>query len=503
MVVRLATTAQLKTNQCLNKGSCVRGIEGERGRTGAWRASRSARAAVACLLLALTPLTFANTARAQTNASQPAGSVVTVDQAERDWDSYTSTQKFAVIEQLYQSGQPDVAERLLARTQATTPNDIKLKRFYTGMVAKAQGRLPEATTIFRELLASDPQFARVRLELAHALFAAKEDEGAKHHFELVLGGSAADPNLSNVVKGYLQAITSRRTWEFSSYVSIAPSTNLNQGSANKTVELNGLQFTLNEANQKKSGIGVIAGFQGGYRLPLTGSLDLVTTAGVHAKRYNEDDFNNTLATATFGPRFRFEAGQIGVYGTVEKRWLADEDLSLAYGALVAASLRLGVQDQIHGDVACQQRSNETNWRDTDLSYQDGHACQASLRFEHAFNSASYVRFLGGVGQERTQRLHLDNDSWFAGAGLHNELPWGISLYAQGLFTQRDYEGLFPGSLAARSDDRVDLSLNVTKRDLVLFGLAPMVQYTYTINNSNVGFYQYDAHGVSLTLTKQF
>jgi Surface lipoprotein assembly modifier len=50
---------------------------------------------------------------------------------------------------------------------------------------------------------------------------------------------------------------------------------------------------------------------------------------------------------------------------------------------------------------------------------------------------------------------------------------------------------------------VELSLNVTKRDLELFGLAPMVQYTYTINDSNVGFYQYDAHGVSLTLTKQF
>jgi outer membrane protein len=457
-------------------------------------------------LLGLGPLTaHAQTAPPAANASaqRPVGQLVTAEEVERDWSRYQPAQQFAVIEQLYQTGQADLAERLLARTEVSSPTDVKLHRFYTGLIAKAQGNHAQAAAIFRDLLAADPHFARVRLELARTLFAAKEDDGAKHHFELVLGGSAADPNLANVVKGYLQAITTRRTWEFTSYVSFAPSTNLNQGSANKTIDLNGLQFQLSDANQKKSGIGVNAGFQGGYRLPVTASLDLVATAGAHAKRTNESDVNDTIATGSFGPRFRFDAGQLGLYGTIEKRWLADADLSLAYGGLLAGSLRFGVQDQIHGDVACQIRTNDHDWRRHDLSYQDGHACSASMRFEHAFNTSSYVRFLGGGGQERTQRIHLDNDSWFAGAGVHNELPWGVSVYLQGLYTERAYDGVFPGSTAARRDQRIDLSLNVTKRDLEIFGLAPMVQYTYTTNTSNVGFYQYDAHGVGLTMTKRF
>lgn len=437
------------------------------------------------------------------NAQQPPGQMASLEEVERNWDRLTPHQQFAVIEQLYQTGQPEVAERLLPLVKPATETDVKLKRFYGGMIAKAQGRLLEAIGTFRDLLTNDPGFKRVRLELAHALFAAKEDEAAQHHFELVLGGSATDPNVEHVVRNYLQAINSRRAWELSSYVSIAPSTNLNQGSANKTVELNGLRFDLADNNVKKSGLGVLAGFQGGYRTPLTDWLDLVTTVGVHAKRYNQDDFNDTLATGSFGPRWRFENGQLGVYGTIDKRWLADHELSLGYGGVIAGSLRLGVQDQIHGDVGCTKRAYDKDWQHNDLSYQDGRTCSASLRYEHAFDSVTYLRVLGSYAQERTNRLHLDNDTWSAGAGIHRELPWGISVYTQALYTERDFEGLFPGATAARFDQRVDLSVNLTKRDFALFGLAPMLQYTYTINDSNVGIYQYDAHGVSLTLTKRF
>jgi Surface lipoprotein assembly modifier len=116
---------------------------------------------------------------------------------------------------------------------------------------------------------------------------------------------------------------------------------------------------------------------------------------------------------------------------------------------------------------------------------------------------SYVRLLAGVSRERAATEHLSSQSWNAGAGVHRELPWGISLYVQGLYSQRDHDGIFPGTFDARRDKRLDLSANLTKRDIEIFGLAPMVQYTYTKNDSNVGFYQYDAHGVSLTLTKRF
>ena len=134
------------------------------------------------------------------------------------------------------------------------------------MVRKAQGRHAEAADTFREILTDHPQFDRVRLRVrAHALRRCSEDESARHHFELVLGGSGTQPGLANTVKSYINAIDSRRRWDFSTYFSIAPSTNLNQGSDNRVVYLNGLPFIID--NAKEFGVGIVTGMQGGYRQP--------------------------------------------------------------------------------------------------------------------------------------------------------------------------------------------------------------------------------------------
>jgi outer membrane protein len=465
-------------------------------------ASRFSRPWVALVLGALVLALGAAELHAQAVAP-PQVHTASPQQVEAEWPRLTNSQKFVLLDQLVQTGNADIAARLLPQTQASSTPERKQLQFYTGLVAKAEGRPKDAIPIFRELLANDPHFARVRLELARALFEAQEDEAAKHHFEMVLGGSAADPDLSNSVKAYLTALESRRRWEFSSYVSVAPSTNLNQGSANRVVELNGLPFELSEANRKKSGVGVITGAQGGYRQPLTDTVDLIATAGVHLKRYGQKDFNDTLAAASLGPRYRFDNGQIGIYGTIDKKWMADADLSTGFGGLVAGSYRLGVQDIVHGDVGCTRRRYSADWQATDLTYQDGQTCSVSGRFEHALDITSFVRVLGAYGREKTNTLHLDNTMWNAGAGIHRELPMGFTVYLQGLYTQRGYDGVFPTTTQARRDQRLDLSINVTKRDFEIFGLAPMVQYTYTRNDSNVGFYQYDAHGVSVTLTKRF
>ena len=55
----------------------------------------------------------------------------------------------------------------------------------------------------------------------------------------------------------------------------------------------------------------------------------------------------------------------------------------------------------------------------------------------------------------------------------------------------------------RLDDRYDLSMFLVKRNFEIMGLAPMLQYTYTINASNVEFASFDAHSVNLTMTKKF
>ncbi len=371
------------------------------------------------------------------------------------------------------------------------------------MVARGLGKGAEAAAIFREVLAQRPELTRVRFELARTLFELNEDESARHNFELVLGGSADNPQLQQAVRGYVNAIEGRRRWDFSSFLTIAPSTNVNHGASSQSILLNGLPFQLDDANVQKSGVGISAGFQAGYRIPLGQRLDLVLGAGGQTTRYREIDANSIHANVSIGPKWRFDKGYFGVYAVADQRWMADADYGFSYGGLLSGGFSLGPQDLLAADTGCSNRRFSTDWQNSDLSYQDGYGCFVSGRYEHHFDSSTYLRVLGNFGLERTGRTHLDNVSKGTGLGLYHEFAWGISLYAQGSYTQTAYQGDFPGFSVPRQDDRYDVSINLTKRDLELFGLAPMLRYTYSHNDSNIPFNDYDEQGVAVTLTKRF
>ncbi len=265
--------------------------------------------------------------------------------------------------------------------------------------------------------------------------------------------------------------------------------------------IGGLPYTPD--NVEKSGVGVYGGVQAGYRLALGDSLDLVTTAGVQGKRYRERELNDTLVNASIGAKWRFDRGSLGLYATLDHRWLDEADYATNFGGLLSFSYGLSVADTVSADLSCTWRRFETDFHGADMSYQDGRSCSASGRLEHRFDSSTYLRLLGALSQDRTGRAHLDNDSWSAGAGVYKEFPWGISLYLQGLYTDTRYRGLYPVFAVPRADHRTDASVNLTKRDFELFGFAPMLQYTYTHNDSNIPLQDFDANGLSLTLTNRF
>ncbi|MGI9478860.1 MAG: surface lipoprotein assembly modifier, partial [Hyphomicrobiaceae bacterium] len=117
--------------------------------------------------------------------------------------------------------------------------------------------------------------------------------------------------------------------------------------------------------------------------------------------------------------------------------------------------------------------------------------------------SSFVRVLGGYEIEDLDTEHLSYKSYNIGLGAYRELPWGTTVYGQVAYRKYDFDGLYPGSTENREDHRFDVTLNLTKRDWAILGYAPVLTYTYTVNNSNVGFHDYTAHGINFTVTKNF
>lgn len=427
---------------------------------------------------------------------------ISTHQALDRWASFNVSQQADFIEQLIVQGHLDLADAQIAKTRFGAEGQDR-RLFIQGRLLRARGRTAEAIGVYRDLLAQRPNYDRVRLELAQTLAQHGEDESARHHFELLLGANASSREVDQTVRAFIDTLDGRRRWNATAYVTVAPSTNVNQGTNQDVVMLNGLPFAINAGARRTSGVGLVAGAQAGYQLPLATSLDLVFAGGGQTKVYRDSSFNDAIINASVGPRWRFNNGSVGVYATSDYRWIAGDVYGKGIGGLVSGYLRLSQRDAVHGSVACSRRLFDTAWAGSDLSYQDGHVCSVDGRIEHAMTSTTSVRVLGGVGQERTGRVHLNNNHWYAGAGVFSELPLGVSMYFEGKYTRRDYEGIFPAMGVGRLDGRWDLAVNLTKRDLNIFGFAPMLQYTFTHNVSNVGLYDFDAHSVNVTLTKKF
>ena len=223
---------------------------------------------------------------------------VTLGEIDAQWPKLTPAQQFGIIDQLLKAARLDVAESLLAHPDLPTTAIAALSASTSACCARVRVGCRKLSISSAQILATHPDLARVRLELAHTLFLIKEDDSARHHFELLLGAAGSSPGLEQTARAYINAIDGRKRWSFSTFLSIAPSTNLNQGSSNPTVMLNGLPFTLSEDDVKKTGVGLVGGAQAGYRQPLNDRLDLIASVGAQGKLYREGDFNDALLTAS-------------------------------------------------------------------------------------------------------------------------------------------------------------------------------------------------------------
>ena len=123
--------------------------------------------------------------------------------------------------------------------------------FLEGQLAFAEGDYGRAVAIYRRMLSKDPGLLRVRLELARALFAARDYAAAQYHFEIALG-QTLDEQVRENVYAFLRAIRGRTSWFRLSAV-FGPDSNPSFATDARTVNILGTTFVLNpDARAKRS-----------------------------------------------------------------------------------------------------------------------------------------------------------------------------------------------------------------------------------------------------------
>jgi tetratricopeptide (TPR) repeat protein len=458
-----------------------------------WRALSCAVAAVAIALL-LPAQAFAKAAPAPILESQA-----------RAYQAMTELERIKLLIALCNSGQHELANSLLERYPLVGPYAVNRKLFIDGMILKGRRDYKGAVKKFRAALANDPKLTLVRAELAKTLVILEEDDSARHHLEQLMA-AAPDQQQAQSVKSFIDTIDARRPYRVNAFVSVAPSTNITNGTYNDTIYVNGIPFKVSGLSEETSGFGFVAGINGAYSRRLDNNLSAIVAGGITGRKYDDGDFDSLTTSQSVEFRYLADTGYIG-FGAVGSQSFGhhfnvnefeDFDLnSYAVGPRVSMFKQLGPKDQINATSVFEWRNYPQD------NSNDGTASLNSIAWTHAFDESLALTL--GVGVDR---IVAENDLasyWTRSVNveIYKELPAGITATLRGEARFSEFDARHPMFGNTREDTRYIGTVRLTKRDFDIWGYAPVVEYTYSRNDSNQELYQFDSHALDFRLTKDF
>jgi outer membrane protein len=432
---------------------------------------------------------------AHAGAPRPRQPTAHADKGGIEFGALDERVRLRILIGMIRSGGHEQAAQMLRDVPFRGPYAANRTLFLEGLIAEARGDLKDAVQRFRKALASDPNLTMVRIELANVLFRLNDDDGARHHLELLIG-AAPTPELVRTFEGFLDAIDERRPWDFDFWVSVVPSTNFNNGTSKKTVWIDGLPFQVDHNTLERSGIGLRGGTNGSYQFRLGEDLSLVTAAGVNYTDYEGDVFDDFLLSQTVELRHKSGWTEVWLGAIAQERWSGDESL-WSLGPQLTIKQRFGPRT---GGYLRLRHSFNLYDR---AGYRDGTTSGGEGRVSWSMSPATVLYALAGAERGTATLPHLDYWSAMGGLAAYHEFGYGLTLYSEGRLRRTLYDGDYPFMDEGRDDIRLDLRATLTKRDFEIFGLAPQLEYTYSKAWSNTPFDSFEAHGASVTLTKQF
>ena len=368
------------------------------------------------------------------------------------------------------------------------------KLFVEGLILRGRGNLTGAAKNYRAALAEDPSLTLVRAELAQTLVELQEDKSAMHHLNLLMA-DAPNEYEAQGIRSFIDSIDARRPFTFNAYVSVAPSTNVNNGSSNKTVysPVFGVDMTIDDNSREQSGVGFSTGVSAGYSHRLGNDFSVVLGGGASASIYTDSDYNIYGASQSAELRYLLPGGFLGV-GMVASENLENDEIDLSYysyGPRVSLQKAITPRDRINLSAVYEWRTYP------EASSSDGTALMIDGSWNHAFDSSLTASLNAGFDRVETELDFITYETYSGGIGLYKELPKGVTVNLYGELRLSEFDDMHPLAGVVRKDERLIGTVSLTKRDFNIWGYAPALEYTYVYNDSNISLYEFDSHARGL------
>lgn len=342
-----------------------------------------------------------------------------------------------------------------------------------------------AVTVFRDLYAETGAI-RVQLELARSLYLAEDLDAAKSEFIDILQ-KPIPITVRDKVEWYLTEIQKQQSFKFT--FGIFQDSNPGQITSERTFELFGQLFEYQPPTPTQSQLAMNIG--------LEAERELGKRTGLYAQA--------ALSTLTY---------EASVYN----KQVLDLSLAKRWQDYNYKDLRIGNQTMFYGgkflynmpylsSTLIFNRPNQDYWGVSgqiglleypDYSYLNGPQAQVRTYYNHNLTQNLTAFFEVGADHTDAKERAYDSTGFYGAIGTqiaHN--PTSLQLNLKATVSTREYGATDPLWGKTRRDQGQILYASLIKRDFYVFGLTPVIEFTYQTNNSNIDFFSYNKFFVGL------
>jgi tetratricopeptide (TPR) repeat protein len=393
---------------------------------------------------------------------------------------------------LLESGHIDEAQAIVSQLRAAPNPDLQVL-FLSGVLYAAKGRYRDAAEEFRLMLARDPTLVRPRLELARALFLAREYNAARYHFEQVLASPLPDMVRANVLT-YLTLIR-ERVPSFAFSFDIVSDSNPKQATSTSIVEIGGLLYQLNQSALAQRAIGALVTAQG--KVPLPADPSWFVRGYVEHYDYPGGDLDQGYGQLLAGKHVDLGPHGLDFEGGAHLATYSGHTLYQGATWRVSDFIRVGQTYALN--LAVEAR----DLRYSDFPFLSGWQYVGNAEVRHAITPVSSI--FGGLTYIRG--LAAEDPYAFTGYGINVRYThefkggWIGSLFYQ--YSWYGFDGVDPffGAVRVDSDNRGELS--VTNRYLSYKGFAPRLTVGMDDRRSNIELYSFRRTYVRVGVVTEF
>ena len=405
------------------------------------------------------------------------------------------------------------AMQILTKMPQTGSLPVETERWYLiAQIEQRVGNIDGAIKIYRKILDEQPDLSKIRYELALCYMAKERWYRADYHLRLAMAGKDIPEPVKQRMMYYRYVARQNKNWNVWFNFGAAPDNNVNQATGGKECILwNGIFYGCSKNPEPEKAVGYNLLLGGNYEFKLSDAWRWKNDVNIYTNLYNKPKYDDLYLSASTGPRYVWNNGDVWLAGIVSRRWYDSDNhwkgwnkYNYAYGAKLdtnydwtrklSSGLMLRFMDNKYDEYGL---------------FLDGQSYTVAPRISYSLDATKYIVLRGSVDRDTAKMAAYANWRYNTGIGLGAALPWGFHVYLEPSFSWARYDG---ERLAVKDEDLKWLrakdfvqrySLSVSNNNLEVWGFVPTLTVSYTKKDSNIHNRTYDKMTVEFTFQQRF